>query len=112
MSEKTLQDRVRGRALYRGWRVMHVGKAVPAFDEDGNPIWITPADPGWPDLTLAKAGHTLIFMELKRETEEPKPEQLEWLALLNLCGAAAVVIKPSDLREGRVNAILNEGNPL
>jgi hypothetical protein len=31
---------------------------------------------------------------------------------LNQCGAKAVVVKPSDLREGRVNAILNTGSPL
>ena len=106
MSEKTLQDRVRQRAKARGWRIMHVGKAVPAYDEKGDPIWVTSADPGWPDLVLMKPGHRIIFMELKREDGEVSELQLEYLYLLNQTGNAAIVVRPSDLRLGRVNAVL------
>jgi hypothetical protein len=35
--------------------------------------------PGWPDLTLAKEGHHLIFMELKREQGEVDEDQWFWL---------------------------------
>jgi hypothetical protein len=68
--------------------------------------------PGWPDLTLAKAGSRLLFIELKREKGEVDEKQVEWLQLLNLTGNVAVVVRPSDLRMGRVNAILNVGKPL
>ena len=109
MSEKTLQDRIRGRAKSRGWEIVHIGKAVPAFDESGKPVWITSAPEGWPDLVLFKptAARPVIAMELKRQTNEPTDAQLKWLALLNACGIPAMVIKPNDLREGRVNAILD-----
>lgn len=112
MSERTLQNRVRARAKARGWKDAHVGAGIAAFDKDGNPVFVTAMSPGWPDLTLAKAGHRLIFFECKREQGEVSEEQWFWLDLLNRCGARAVVIRPSDLREGRVNAILNTGSPL
>lgn len=112
MSEKTLQDRVVDRAKRRGWRVAHAGRGWIGGSEAEGGQWVTPMAPGWPDLTLAKAGHRLIFMELKRETGELSPEQVDWLALLNRCGTAAIIVRPSDLREGRVNAILDYGDPL
>jgi len=68
--------------------------------------------PGWPDLTLAKEGHHLIFMELKKELGVVDDDQLFWLRLLNYCGARAIVVRPSDLREGRVTTILSNGAPL
>ena len=73
---------------------------------------MTPMSPGWPDLTLARAGSRIIFMELKREQGEVAEEQWVWLRLLNLCGARAIIVRPSDLREGRVNEILDKGSPL
>ena len=112
MSEKTLQDRVVGRAKRRGWKVAHAGRGFVGGEDGSEGRWVTPMAPGWPDLTLAKEGHRLIFLELKRELGEVDDEQWAWLRLLNLCGAKAAIIRPSDLREGRVTAILNEGSPL
>lgn len=112
MSEKTLQDRVVGRAKRRNWRVAHAGRAWVGGKGGENGQFITPMSPGWPDLTLAKEGHRLIFIELKREEGTVEDEQWAWLRLLNSTGNHAVIIKPSDLREGRVTAILNEGAPL
>jgi hypothetical protein len=111
MSERTLQDRVMDRAKRRGWKVAHAGKGWVGDQETGAGQFVTPMSPGWPDLTLAKKGHRLIFMELKREKGEVEPAQIEWLQLLNLTGNAAIVVRPSDLRMGRVNAILNSGRP-
>lgn len=109
MAEKTLQDRIRDRAKRRGWTVMHVAKAIAAFDEQGNKVWITPAEPGWPDLFLVNPRATpykAIAMELKKEDGVLGDDQVRWLGLLNASGIPAVIIRPSDLREGRVNAIL------
>jgi hypothetical protein len=107
MSERALSDRVLYRAKKYGWKHAHAGKLqLP----DGR--WITPMSPGWPDWTFAKAGHRIIFMELKKELGEVEPEQAVWLQLLNLTGNFAIVVRPSDLREGRVNVILREGAPL
>ena len=112
MSEKSLQDSIVGRAKTRGWKVAHAGKGWVGDQETGAGQFVTPMSPGWPDLTLAKPGHALIFMELKRQTGVVEPEQVEWLQLLNLTGNVAVVVRPSDLRMGKVNAILNGGKPL
>lgn len=87
---------------------MHVGKAVPAYDEAGNPVWITSADPGWPDLFLLNAQRRphRLAIELKREDGVVSEEQMAYLTLMNECGIPAIIVRPSDLREGRVNAIL------
>ena len=112
MSERTLQDRVVGRAKRRGWKVAHAGKGWVGDQETGTGQFVTPMSPGWPDLTLAKEGHELIFMELKREQGEVDDNQWFWLRLLNSTGNKAVIIRPSNLREGDVTTILNEGSPL
>ncbi len=111
MSERTLQDRVVDRAKRRGWKVAHAGKGFVGSEESGGQF-ITPMSPGWPDLTLAKPGHSLLFMELKRQTGVVDEKQVVWLQLLNQTGNVAIVVRPSDLRMGRVNAILSGGKPL
>ena len=111
MTERKLQDSVVGRAKRRGWTVAHAGRGFVG-DKEGNGQFITPMSPGWPDLTLARAGNRLLFFECKRELGEVSEEQWVWLRLLNQCGARAILVRPSDLREGRVNAILSQGSPL
>jgi len=110
MSEKTLQERVVGRAKRRNWKVAHAGRAWVGDRESGQ--FITPMARGWPDLTLAKEGHRLVFIELKAEEGQIDDDQWLWLRLLNSTGNYAVIVRPSDLREGRVTAILNEGAPI
>ena len=101
-----------GRAKRRGWKVAHAGRGWVGGTEAEGGQWVTPMSPGWPDLTLAKEGHHLIFMELKKELGVVDDDQLFWLRLLNYCGARAIVVRPSDLREGRVTTILSNGAPL
>lgn len=106
MSEKTLQNRVVGRAKSRGWVVKHVGKGSVATDSEGNAVWVSSAV-SFPDLFLLhERQRRVLAMELKREKGEFEEGQLEYLQLLNVCGVPAVVIRPSDLRNGNVNAIL------
>lgn len=102
MSEKTLQSRVVARAKSRGWVVKHVGKGMTGADG----IWVSTAA-NFPDLfMLHERQQRALAIELKREQGEFEEGQLEYLQLLNICGIPAVVIRPSDLREGKVNAIL------
>ena len=110
MSEATLQERFVGRAKRRGWKVAHAGRAWVGDRENGQ--FITPMAKGWPDLTLAKEGHSLVFIELKRQDGEVDDDQWTWLRLLGSTGNKVAIIRPSDLREGVVTAILNEGSPL
>lgn len=111
MSEATLQSRLVSRAKRRGWRVAHAGKGWVGDHETGTGQFVTPMAPGWPDLTLARPGSRLLFIELKREKGVATDEQIEWLQLLNQCGAVAIIVRPSDLRAGRVARILVEGSP-
>lgn len=112
MSERTLQNRVVDRAKRRGWKVAHAGKGWVGDHETGTGQFITPMAPGWPDLTLAKEGHSLIFIELKREQGEVDDDQWFWLRLLNKTGNFAIIVRPSDLRSGKVTSVLNEGAPI
>lgn len=102
MSEKTLQNRVVARAKARGWVVKHVGKGMTGAEG----IWVSTAA-NFPDLfMLHEKQRRALAIELKRQQGDFEPGQLEYLQLLNVCGIPAVVIRPSDLRLGRVNAIL------
>jgi len=112
LSERQLQDSVVGRAKRRGWTVAHAGKGWVGDQETGIGQFVTPMAKGWPDLTLVKPGHHIVFMELKRELGTVEPEQVGWINLLNRTGNYAIVVRPSDVREGRVNAILKDGAPL
>jgi hypothetical protein len=103
MSEKTLQNRVIARAKRRGWDVKHVGKGMTGPDG----VWVSTAR-SFPDLFLLHpVQRRALAVELKREQGTFEDGQLDYLVLLNLCGIAAVVIRPSDLRLGAVDAILD-----
>src|SRR3989304_2233837 len=95
VNEATLQSRVIVRAKRLGWTVQHVGKGIATFDSNGDPVFVTTGNAGWPDLTLARAGSRLLFIELKRQDGEVSLEQWKWLGLLNECGAKALVIRPA-----------------
>lgn len=112
MPENVLQDRFIGRAKRRNWKVAHAGRGWVGGSAEEGGQWVTPMAKGWPDLTLAKEGHRLIFVELKKELGEVDEDQWLWLRLLNLTGNYAVIIRPSHLRDGTVTRILNEGAPL
>lgn len=104
MSEATLQARVLYRARKYGWRVAHAGRG--SVGAEGQ--MVTPMAKGWPDLMLFKvdSAHPVMAWELKREQGKMSPEQHEWLELMNLCGIPSMVIRPSDLREKRVELLL------
>jgi len=103
MTEKSLQARVMYRAKRDGWTVARVGRGWVG-GEGG--AFRTPTNAGWPDLVLFKPGQSILAMELKRERGIIAQAQLDWLALMRACGIVAGVVRPSDLREGRVDAIL------
>jgi hypothetical protein len=108
MSERVLQDRVVGRAKRKGWKVAHAGRGIAGYDKEDKPIFVTPMAKGWPDLFMLNPRHDppVLVIELKREDGVVEPDQLVWLDMMNECGIPAVVVRPSDLRLGRVKAIL------
>ena len=112
MSEETLTKRVLYRAHRDGWERAHAGRAYIPQGEGQEPLIITPMAAGWPDWTFAKPGHHVLFVELKKELGEISEDQAKWLSLLNRTGNFALIVRPSDLREGRVDAIFRRGAPL
>jgi VRR-NUC domain len=101
MLEKNLQARVLYRCRKYGWKSAHAGRATIGTHAQ----ILTPMSAGWPDLMLFRAPRVMA-VELKRELGKASPEQLEWLSLMNECGVPAMIWRPSDLREGRVDKLL------
>lgn len=90
-SEDDFQQEIVDAAMRFGWKVHQV------YDSRRSPE-------GWPDLFLARTvpefGHTEVLVyECKRETENPTPDQLAWLALLRLLPGVkrARVVRPRDI---------------
>lgn len=81
-SERSFQQQVYDAARMLGWRAYHTR------DSRGSTA-------GFPDLVLVRRPR-LLFAELKREGEQPTPEQAEWLDELWGCGCEAYVWRPSD----------------
>jgi hypothetical protein len=62
---------------------------------------------GWPDWVIARKDRpglpgAVLVWELKREGEDPTPEQQEWLDALSAAGFNAGVRRPSDYYSGRM----------
>lgn len=112
MSETKLRESVTGRAKRRGWRVAHAYTSFVPGAGDSPGYWVTAMLKGWPDLTLFRSGHRIIFIELKKELGAYEEGQLELLQLLNETGNYAITVRPSDLREGRVTELLKTGAPI
>jgi hypothetical protein len=102
--EKELEANVRDTATTFGWRYTHFR---PAMTRNG---FRTPmsGDTGYPDCTMVKSPW-LVIAELKRETEEPRPDQVEWLDRLALTGAAVYLFKPRDWASGEIEDVLRNG---
>ena len=83
MSEQSFTNAVLDWAKVYGWRRFHVRNS------GARGISQVQGDKGFPDLVLVK-GSRLIFAELKVGKEQPKPEQLAWLADLGVIGMADV----------------------
>lgn len=88
MSEADYQGRILDYALVTGWRAHH---CRPLQTRAGK--WQTPitGHAGFPDLILAR-GPRLVVLEVKRDGEQPTPEQRAWLSAFMLVPGAQVHI--------------------
>lgn len=83
VSEEGFQRSVIELACLLGWRVYHTHDSRRS-------------DCGWPDLALLKPPR-FILAELKSQRGRLRPEQREWLALLEQCPMLeAYLFRPSD----------------
>lgn len=84
MSEKAFMAAILKCATQHGWNVFH-------------PWDSRKSAPGYPDLTLARAGESVIFAELKVGDAQPTLEQRAWLHTLAQATNTRVYLwRPSD----------------
>lgn len=82
LSEEAFQRRILEYCQLRGFKVFH--------DNDARRN-----ERGWPDLVIGGPNGVLI-RELKTDTGRIRPDQEEWLALLQAAGYDAAVWRPRD----------------
>jgi hypothetical protein len=94
MTERQLQAAVVELARMLGWLVYHTYDSRRSLE-------------GFPDLVMAhpRSG-ALLFAELKTARGKATPEQLEWLRVLALRGAA-FLWRPADLHDGSISRALH-----
>jgi hypothetical protein len=62
---------------------------------------------GFPDLVIAGAGG-VAFRELKTAVGRLRPEQMDWISILELAGADVAVWRPVDLTSGVIEKELKQ----
>lgn len=88
--EAEWQQTVIASAERAGWKVYHTHDSRKS-------------NPGWPDLFCARDksadDRRCLGIELKKDGEDPRPDQREWLELLVRCGIECFILRPSDRDE-------------
>lgn len=89
MDEKSWQDWIIREATDHGWKTYHTHNSRRS-------------QPGYPDLAMVHPDHGYVLLELKREPtpKNPaklRPEQRQWLALLQRVGQRAYLARPRDI---------------
>lgn len=97
IAEKAAQQTILDLAHTLGWKSYHV------FDSRRSAG-------GFPDLVLVRRDR-LVFAELKKEGEEPRPDQVEWLSALAVAGAEVYVWTIADWDEV-VETLTNSSRPV
>lgn len=82
--EKDVQSAILDIARLLGWRVYHT------FDS-------RKSEAGFPDLVLVR--DRVVYAEVKRAGERPRPNQIEWLNALSSAGAEVYVWTEDDYDE-------------
>jgi hypothetical protein len=93
MTEAELKRIVVRAAQNWGWSVHETPQIKPR-----RPV---KSDAGYPDLTIAKEPHRVLWLELKAEEGRLTDEQMHWKALLG-----SYVIRPSDVVSGYLMELL------
>ena len=90
VTERDLREQVRDLCKLFGWKMYF--------------SWTSIHSPrGFPDLVLANPEQKrVVYIELKSEKGKPTPRQREWLAVLALADAEALVWAPADWRSGAI----------
>lgn len=84
--------------LRRGrWLAVHIRRSDRA---------ITQGDRGAPDVWACRPPR-MLYAELKRELDQPTPDQDKWLNALRACNGPEVYVwRPSDWRTGAIERVI------
>lgn len=104
--EIDLQRQIKDLGAMYGWLHVHIRKAQT------NQGWRTPITgqlgKGWVDLVMVNPmRRRTIAVEVKRELEEPTPDQVYVHTMLREAGWDVFVWRPSDMTEGRIQEELS-----
>lgn len=102
VTHEELQDSFVSAARLLGWKLMHVSDSRRMVRKEGQLVMVGDAEcKGWPDLFLAhEATGRILVVEIKTETDKLKPDQAEWLRVLDACNLTTIVVRPSNYDEG------------
>jgi hypothetical protein len=90
MAEETLRVRIARLSKELGWLSYHTHDSRRS-------------DAGWPDVALVHPKHgRFLIRELKRQRENPTPDQRKWLEALAGAGVDVGVWRPMDLLDETV----------
>lgn len=95
MKEDELLANVLVIAKVKGWHAYHVRNAKAG---------VVQGDTGFPDLVLVR--RKLLFVELKTELGDIRPEQVMWAEWLKAVGHTVRYWRPSDWMDGIVERAL------
>lgn len=97
MSEDELLTGLTDALTLAGWRWFHMRRSDAA---------IVQGSQGWPDLFAVHPTRRLaLAMETKSDSGRLTPDQAAWLAMLDLVGIPAVMVRPDDY-DRMLNVIL------
>ncbi len=102
MSEKQLQAAIIECARRLNWRCAHFTAATVRGGRTITPVAADGA--GWPDLVLVR--DRVLFVEVKRDGQYPKPHQRVWHEALREAGQTVYVWREKDWRSGAIEAAL------
>lgn len=102
LNGRDLQDSVVDLAHRLRWAAAHFRNARTKSGAHITPVAYDAK--GYPDLTLVR--ERVIFAEIKGDGDRLRPDQREWLSVLEAAGQEVYVWTPAEWRSGEVERIL------
>ena len=115
MTHEQLVKAIAGAAKATGWKVAGF-RCVRVQRRNGQVYYETPVredGKGWPDLVmLHKATGRRIAAEVKVKKDTLKPEQVEWLELMDTCGFESYEWREIDWNNNSILEVLNANSDI
>lgn len=113
MSGKVLQQTIIELGHMYGWYSAHF-TSVLATGRDRRPIYRTPVSAdgkGFVDIVMVRPGDRVIFVEVKGDGDNLRPEQEQWISWLTQAGCEVYVWQRQHLDSGEIAETLQAHAP-